>query len=111
MFAKIGKDAPLKKKYEELMLAQQKETDKALSDKLVEFGKTSGFAFSQDDLLAARAELMDRANSNAELSEEDLANVAGGNKAKSDAILYSILTIGLGCYKYSSTSERCGKDQ
>ncbi len=28
------------------------------------FGKTSGFAFSNEDLLAARAELIDKVNSN-----------------------------------------------
>jgi predicted ribosomally synthesized peptide with nif11-like leader len=78
MFGKMEKDADMQKKYAALMLAHQNETEKLLSDKLVELGKTAGFAFSKDDLLAARAELVDIINSNKELSDKDLSDVAGG---------------------------------
>jgi len=97
MFGKIEKDAALQKKYAELMQAHQKETEKALTDKLVELGKTSGFEFSKDDLLAARAELIDKAHSNKELSNEDLAKVAGGRGAKECALDFSFANFGIGC--------------
>jgi len=99
MFATIEKDSQLRKKYVEMMQAQRKDSEKALAEKLVEFGKTSGFAFSSDDLLAARAELIDQVNANRELSEKDLASVSGGmhwpNKVTASAT--SILTLGIGC--------------
>jgi bacteriocin-like protein len=71
MFDKIENDDNLKKKYIELMHAHKKETVKILFDKLIEFGMTSGFAFSKDDLLTARAECK-------ELSDNQLDNVSGG---------------------------------
>ena len=99
MFGKIEKDPSLKGKYVELMRAHQNATEKALTNKLVEFGKTAGFAFSKDDLLAARAEVMDKANSNKELAEEDLEKVAGGSVQgrKCAATVVSIFTVGIGC--------------
>jgi len=98
MFGKMEKDAELQKKYAALMQAHTAETEKALSDKLVELGKTAGFAFSKDDLMAARAELVDKANSNKELSEGDLASVAGGSsETKHDAETISVYTFGIGC--------------
>jgi len=106
MFGKMEKDAALKGKYAELMQAHQKESEKALADKLVELGKTSGFEFSKDDLLAARAEFMDEANSNGELSGADLGNVAGGfihssssqrGCRKCGAVTLSIITAGIAC--------------
>ena len=105
MFGKMEKDAALQKKYAELMQAHQKESEKALTDKLIELGKTSGFEFSKDDLMAARAELLDDNNSNAELSGSDLGNVAGGifhrstpkGSRKSGAVGLSIVTAGIAC--------------
>jgi len=100
MFGKMEKDAALKNKYAELMQAHQIETEKALADKLIELGKTAGFKFSKDDLMASRAELADKINENKELSDDDLANVAGGENStgfKSDNVLFSLGTIGLGC--------------
>jgi len=97
MFAEIEKDSNLQKKYGELMLAHRKETEKVLSDKLVELGRTSGFAYSKDDLMEARAELVDMANSGGELSEKDLTGVAGGGAKKTNAIVKSIYSLGLVC--------------
>jgi len=111
MFGKIEKDAVLKTKYAELMQAHQKDAEKALSDKLVELGKTSGFAFSKDDLLTARAELIDKSNSNKELSDDDLTNVAGGGAQKSiNNDSYTIYIPGaLTCQQVSimKNGERC----
>jgi len=96
MFGKMEKDAALKGKYAELMQAHQKETEKALADKLIELGKTSGFSFAKDDLMAARAELIDKANSNNELSDGDLSKVAGGG-SKASALDFSFANFGVGC--------------
>jgi len=106
MFGKMEKDAALKGKYAGIVQAHQLETEKALADKLVEFGKTAGFKFSKDDLLAARAEFIDNKNSNCELSESDLENVAGGRAVKEEAISVSIVTLGLGCLITSIDNER-----
>jgi len=106
MFGKMEKDAELQKKYSELMQANQIESEKALADKLVELGKTEGFEFSKEDLLAARAEFMDDNNSNCELSGSDLGNVAGGifhrnsshaGSRKCGAVTLSIITAGIAC--------------
>ncbi len=98
MFGKIEKDAQLQKKYAELMRLHQAETEKAMAEKLIEFGKTAGLAFSNEDLMAARAELIDNANSNHELSNSDLASVAGGNaNGKTGFVLASVFTLGIGC--------------
>ena len=118
MFGKIEKDAALKAEYARLMQAHQIETEKKLSDKLIEFGKTSGFAFSKDDLMAARAEIIDKSNSNKELSQDDLDNVAGGVKdgyKKFALISTSISSLGVVCALLSVTNEAmsphggCGK--
>ncbi len=90
MFGKMEKDAELQKKYAELMQAHQKDAEKALADKLLELGKTSGFAFSKEDLLAARAELMDRKNANGELADKDLESVAGGKGEHATATVLMI---------------------
>jgi len=98
MFGKMEKDAEFQKKYTELMQAHLKEAEKALNEKLIELGKTSGFAFSKDDLMAARAELVDKLNSNKELSDGDLANVAGGNAdSKKYVGIASLMTLGTAC--------------
>ncbi|HNY13339.1 MAG TPA: Nif11 family protein [Candidatus Wallbacteria bacterium] len=105
MFGKMNKEAELQKKYTAIMQEHQKEAEKNLADKLVEFGKTSGFSFSKDDLIAARAELMDKANSNKELSDTDLANVAGGGSQKATAVMVSIFSAGIACAIVSASEE------
>jgi len=99
MFAVMQKDAGLQKKYAELIQAHQSETEKMVAEKLIEFGKNSGFDFSKDDLFAARAELVDKINSNGELSDGDLAKVAGGGEGttKAAVVLTSVFTAGLAC--------------
>jgi len=84
MFGKMEKDGALKNKYAELIRAHQKDAENKMAEKLIEFGKTSGFAFSKNDLLEARAELTDKADSNKELSDGDLVSVAGGGNQKSN---------------------------
>jgi len=105
MFGKLEKDAELQKKYAALMQADQKESETKMAEKLIELGKTSGFAFSRDDLIAARAEVMDKTNSNRELSDGDLANVAGGSKRKSDILIATIFTAGIMCAVISIAAE------
>ena len=78
MFEKIEKDMELKKKYTEMLLAYYKETEKVMADKLVEFGKTSGYSFTNEELKTFTNELLDKAGLNKELSPEDLEKVAGG---------------------------------
>jgi len=114
MFGKIQTDSKLKNNYETIMQAHQKEAEKALSEKLIEFGKKAGFEFTDRDLLSARAELIDKVNSSNELSESDLKKVAGGFNVKETAIITSVTTFGLGCALNSIISEAtvknlCGK--
>jgi predicted ribosomally synthesized peptide with nif11-like leader len=106
MFAKMEKDADFQKKYADLMAAHRQETEKALADKLIQLGKTAGFEFSNEDLHAARAEVMDKANSNEELSDGDLANVAGGGAQKSIAVMASIFSLGIACAINSANAEK-----
>jgi len=113
MFAKFEKDGDLKKKYAEIMKNYQKENENSLAELLIEFGKKSGFAFSKDDLMAARIELTDKTNSNKELSDNDLTRVAGGGH-KNSAIILSLITLGIGCAVNSLIREQdspgeCGK--
>jgi len=109
MFGKIEKDAGLQKKYAELMQGHSKEAEKSLAEKLIGFGKAEGFSFSKDDLLAARAEVIDRINSNKELSAEDLSKVAGGGTQKGIVLALSITTAGIGCALASVMGEIDGK--
>ncbi len=98
MFGKMEKDAEIQKKYAALMQAHQKDTENKMADKLIEFGKTSGFEFSKDDLMAARSELTDKINENKELADGDLANVAGGNAATKTMVgMVSLASIGTFC--------------
>jgi len=108
MFGKMEKDAGLKAKYSELMQAHKKEAEKTLADKIIEFGKSSGFSFSKDELMAARVELIEKINENKELADKDLASVAGGgpgNAGKSYGILLSTLTFGVGCLIVSTIED------
>jgi len=119
MFGKMENDSALKGKYAGLMQAHQKDAENTLAEKLVELGKTSGFAFSKDDLLAARTEFMDKANSNKELTDGDLANVAGGNTGSKVYFgITSVVTFGIMCaasgirsiVKESKNSGSCAGD-
>jgi len=108
MFGKMEKDAERQKKYADLMLTYQRETEESMAEKLIELGKTASFAFSKDDLMAARAELMDKVNSNKELSDKDLFNVAGGGSSCSNkgyGITLSVLTAGIGCLVVSTIED------
>jgi len=97
MFGKMEKEAQLQEKYLELLRRNQNLTENVLTEKLIEFGRSSGFAFSKNDLMAARAEIMDKANSNRELSDNDLSNVAGGGGGKGNAAIVSIFSFGFAC--------------
>lgn len=80
MFVSMGKDKKLQKKFEILAKQNQKDSENVMTDKIVEFGKTAGFVFSKEDLLEVRSELMNKSNDYKELSDEELAKVAGGGE-------------------------------
>jgi len=111
MFAKIEKDMKLTQEYIDLLKEHGQSSEKIIMEKLVEFGKKSGFIFSSDDLIAARAELMDKKNSNAELADDDLEKVAGGGITKAGAVIMSTVTAGIWCALTSikNTEENCKK--
>lgn len=106
LFAKLEKDAELQKRFTAIMQAHHSGPESALAARLVEFGGAEGFSFTGDDLLAARRELADKMNSNAELSDTELGAVAGGEKVgaggkpadpKFAAIAVSVSTVGVMC--------------
>jgi|GEM_PF-660931 len=97
MFAKFEKDADLKKKYTEIMKIHRKETEDALADMLIELGRNSGFDFSKNDLISVRTEFIDRMNSNSELSDADLNQVAGGGEMKTKVVIISVVSAGAIC--------------
>jgi len=105
LFGKMEKDAELQKKYTALIQEHHKETEKILSGKLLEFGKTAGFEFSMEDLFAARAEFIDKNHSGKELSDSDMGSVAGGITQKQIGIITSAVTLGLGCAAMSLAAE------
>lgn len=112
MFGVMITSDELQKKYVEMLRRNQNAPEDIMAEKLIEFGRTSGFAFSKKDLMAARAEIMDRSNDNRELSDNELSNIAGGGK--SGVIITSISTLGFGCaitsmmYESSKGGE-CGR--
>jgi len=114
MFGKMQNDTEFQKKYAQLMKAHGEEAEKILAEKIIELGNSSGFNFSKDDLMAARAEFVDKSNQNVELSDNDLADVAGGDTKKFLATIVSISGFGIACAGVSIVSElkkagECGK--
>jgi len=97
MFGQMEKDAALKNKYAVMIQEHRKDAETRLAEKLIELGKTSGFTFSKDDLFAARSEFTDKVNAGKELSDGDLADVAGGVSRKAAAVCVSIFAVGIGC--------------
>ena len=76
LFAEIEKNLELKDKYLQLIQAHQIETEKALDNKLVAFGKSAGFNFTAEEMIAASVELVK--SEKTELSNADLNKVSGG---------------------------------
>jgi len=110
MFSAIEKNAELQKKYMGIMREHQKVAEDMIAGQLIEFGKAAGFSFSKDDLIAARSELTDKLNSNRELSDNDLANVAGGNAFYKTFVAVSSVTFIVGCAAVSLIAENKEKD-
>lgn len=116
-FTELEKNPQLKEKYAEAMKEYQKESDKILADKLLDFARKSGFGFTEPDLHETHAELIDTINANDELNDMDLESVAGGKgdmfDQKTKAVLASLTLFGLGCAVQSIYQEvqgpgRCG---
>ncbi len=109
MFGKMEKEAQLQEKYLEMLRRNQNLTEDVLAEKLIEFGRSSGFAFSKNDLMAARSEILDNANSNRELSDGDLSSLAGGGQQKTVGVCTSIFGFGVACLLTSLYFERTGQ--
>ncbi|MEZ7891100.1 MAG: Nif11-like leader peptide family natural product precursor [Candidatus Wallbacteria bacterium] len=76
MINKIEKNPEFQKKYEELILKCKNAAGEVNADKIVEFGKTAGLEFTKDEFKEVINELQNQKSG--ELSEAELANVAGG---------------------------------
>jgi len=105
MFYDIEKNESLKKQYIEIIKKYQKASEDTIAGKLIELGKSSGFAFSKDELIAARTELIDKINENKELGDGDLANVSGGNAFQKTVTAVSSIIFIVGCAVISLVSE------
>jgi len=92
LFEKIQIDQELKKKYVELMASHFAETEKVMTNKLIELGKTAGLSFSKEDIKNFTDELINKTGSKKEISNGDLDKVSGGNyinQAQSQCILFA----------------------
>ncbi len=78
MFETIEKNMELKKNYQEMLRSYYVEIEKIMADKLVEFGKSTGYSFTNEDLKSYMNEFLNKIASNKELSAEDLCKVSGG---------------------------------
>jgi len=110
-FTKLESAPELKKAFTELLGQNQQAPMDTLAEKICVFGKSAGFEFSKAELIAARAEFVENANGNRELSDDDLANVAGGAAAigsKAGNIAASIVSFGIVCAAISISSANRG---
>jgi predicted ribosomally synthesized peptide with nif11-like leader len=117
LFEEIEKNPQLKEKYLAAMREYQKESEKVLTGKMIEIGKSSGFSFTDADLHETRAEFLDALNSNNEMNDSDLESVVGGRgdlfDKKTRGVIASLTLFGLGCAIQSIYQEvqgpgRCG---
>jgi len=100
MFAKVETDEKFRRDYIDIIKENESGPEAVTAGKLVELGKGAGFDFSAGDLFAARAELADTLNANAELSEKDLSGVAGGRGRQEHSAkegLMTVFTLMIGC--------------
>ena len=95
-FEEIGKNTALKEKYMSVIKESHEEACRKMIVTMVDFAKTSGFAFGENDLKALHSDMMDKANSNSELSDDDLMTAAGG-ASRGLMIFGSIATVGVWC--------------
>ena len=111
-FIKVEQDETVRKNFLASIEGIKPENQNEAAEKIIQTAKAAGFEFNTEDLFEARAELIDAANSNQELSDEALNSVSGGNNNKTLPICVSVATVGLGCAVMSivgSTSESgCG---
>ena len=86
MFETIEKNMELKKKYHEMLRFHYVEIGKIMEDKLIKFGKETGFSFTNEDLKSYMNEFLNKIASNKELSAEDLCKVSGGLGPEAPAV-------------------------
>lgn len=86
MFEELDNNKELKKKYAEMLLSHCIEIEKVLKNKLIEFGRITGFSFTNEELKLFTNELLNKKTLNKELSSTDLCNVTGGLSSSAAAI-------------------------
>lgn len=107
-FIKVEHDETLKKNFLASIEGIKPENQNEAAEKIIQTAKAAGFDFNAKDLFEARAELIDTANSNRELSNEDLNSVSGGDSTtKGLAIAISAVGIG-GCAIISVSQDLSG---
>lgn len=108
-FEELAKSQPLREKFMTAMKESHEENVKKMTVTVVDFAKSSGFSFGENDLIELHAELMDSANDNGELSDDDLLKAAGG-VSKGLLAGASVASVGLFCAVGSAVFEiRGGK--
>ncbi len=105
-FVKVEQDETLRNSFLAAIKSIKPENQNEVAEKIIQTAKTAGFDFSAEELFEARAELVDAANSNPELSDKDLSAVSGGiTESKAKAVGVSIGTVGIGCAVISIMGE------
>jgi len=110
-FEEIEKNPALKEKFLKSVKESHEEAQKKMTVTMVDFAKASGFTFAESDLRELNSDLMDSANSNGELSDNDLMKASGGGAGQ---VILSIISLGIGCGVVSAIAESsrsggCGK--
>ncbi len=106
-FIKAERDEAIKKNLLEALKGIKPEMQDEASQKIVQIARAAGFDFNIEELLEARAELIDTANANPELSDRDLGVVSGGINPsyKAMVVSVSVATVGAGCAVMSVIGE------
>lgn len=105
-FVKVEQDETLRNSFLAAIKSIKPENQNEVAEKIIQTAKTAGFDFSAEELFEARAELVDAANSNPELSDKDLGAVSGGiTDAKFKAVTISVTTAGIACAVVSIVGE------
>ncbi len=80
-FIKVEQDETVRKNFLASMAGIKPEAQNETVEKIIQTAKAEGFEFNAEELFEARAELIDAASSNTELSDENLNCVSGGIKS------------------------------
>ena len=97
-FGDLEKNQELREKLNAVLEKAAEET----SSKIVALANAGGYTFTESDLMEFNSDMIEQANSNGKLSENDLKQAAGGGPI---SIMGSIITLGIACAVYSIYSE------